>query len=53
MTMRQSVAMAAAEKYVTKQAMTPSDAARKAGVAVQSIYRAAWYKAHREITKGK
>lgn len=48
MTGRQSVAMAKAQRLVTIKGLSPPEAARQAGVAVQSIYRTAWYKAHRD-----
>lgn len=40
---KQSIDMAKAERLV-KGGTPPPDAARKAGVAVQSIYRAPWYR---------
>lgn len=48
---KQSAAMDRAERLVTTKKATPPDAARLAGVAVQSIYRAAWYKAWRAARK--
>lgn len=42
---RQSAAMDKAEQLVKKGRMSPPAAANKAGVAVQSIYRSAWYRA--------
>lgn len=44
MAAKQSAAMDKAERLVKKDRMSPPDAARKAGVAVQSVYRSAWYR---------
>lgn len=48
---KQSAAMDRAERAVVVKGMTPAWAARQTGIAVQSIYRSAWYKAHRAAQK--
>jgi hypothetical protein len=48
---KQSAAMDKAQALVEQKGKTPPQAALMAGVAVQSIYRTAWYKAHRAAAK--
>lgn len=43
---KESAAMAQARKLITSdKAFTPTEAAAKTGIARNSIYRSAWYKA--------
>lgn len=44
---KQSAAMDQAQKLVTLKGISPPMAAKRSGVAVNSIYRATWYKAHK------
>ncbi len=43
---KQSAEMNQAEKLVTLKGIAPPAAAKRSGITVNSIYRAAWYKAH-------
>lgn len=43
---KQSAAMDQAQKLVTLKGISPPMAAKRAGITINSIYRAAWYKAH-------
>lgn len=43
---KQSEAMSQAQKLVTIKGISPPLAAKRTGITVNSIYRAAWYKAH-------
>lgn len=51
MTGRQSAVMDLAQLYVTKKGWKPAQAAAFTGISVATIYRSAWYKAHRAAQK--
>ena len=48
---KQSAEMTKAQRLIVIKGLTPDAAARQAGVQRQSIYRTAWYKAHRDEKK--
>lgn len=48
---KQSAKMDKAQRLILKKGTAPPEAARLADVQLQSIYRTAWYKAHRAEQK--
>ena len=50
---KQSAAMTKAQKLITEQGMQAPDAAKKAGVALNSIYVKSWWKAHQKAARAQ